>query len=61
MIDLGPSSLSGEELVECHNGTKKDGTSSNTPPKVCIKEKTRHKQDKDNEYTRVSNIGLLKS
>ena len=36
-----------EGLDKCHNATEEDGASSNTPHRVGIEDKLRHKQDKD--------------
>ena len=38
-----------EGLDECHDTTKEDGASFNTPHEVDIEEKLMHKQDKDNK------------
>ena len=36
-----------EGLDECHDATREDGASSNTPHKVGIEDKLRHKHDRD--------------
>ena len=38
-----------EGLDECHDATKENGASSNTPHGVGIEDKLRHKQDRDIE------------
>lgn len=43
-----PSGHTRAKIDKCHDATEEDGASSNTPYKVDIEEKTRHKQDRDN-------------
>ena len=38
-----------EGLEECHDATEENGASSNTPHKVGIEDKLKHKQDRDIE------------
>ena len=50
-----------EGLDECYDATKENDASPNTSRKVDIEDKSRHKQDRDTEETRVAKIDLLKA